>query len=439
MSSSLVQLNSFIKRCKMLLLVIALGYHVGSAKPAIDSLLTVAQTAKDTMLIDALNQLAYEYKSIDIELVLVYADSAIALSKKIGYVKGIGNAYLNKGHYFKVIGNHNAAKACYVWAGIQHNHIGSKKGVSAAFNGIASLAYLKGNLTIALTYFLKSLALSEEVNDQKGVGMTLNNIGVINLEQGNSAKALKYYQKAYDTFKQIGDENNVADALNNIGNIYNTRGENDEALNYYKQALAINTKIGDLKDESVIINNIGIIHFDRKQYKEALSCYLQSLNIDEKLKDQQALSVTCNNISNCYFHMKMLYAAKKYADRAFEISSVQQYKSDIVTSLNMLYKITDALGDYKEALSYYKLYKTYSDSLFNQETKAQLETIEKQYETQKAENERLLKTLQTTTPNQQASATVQQEMKESIQVVALVLIGFIVVVYLVFFIARNNS
>lgn len=438
MSFNLAPHNKYTKLILVLLVMACFTCKKITAKPIIDSLLAITQTAKDTLLADALSQLAYEYKNIDIERVLIYADSSIALSNKLNYTKGVANAYINKGYYYKITGNHSQAKACYVWAYILHTNIGNKKGVSAALNSIASLAYLKGNIRVALTYFIQSLTLSEEIDDKKGIGMTLNNIGVINLEQGNSAKALEYYEKAYHAFRELGDDNNMADALNNIGNIYNANGNSDEALIYYKQALEINTKIGDLKDESVIINNIGTIHSERSQYKEALSCYLKSLGIDEKLKDQQALSVTCNNISNCYFHMNMLYAAKKYAERALEISLNQQYKSDIVTSLNMLHKITDALGDYKQSLAFYRLYTVYSDSLFNQETKEQLEAIEEQYHAQKMENERLLKTLETKTTLKPSKTVIQKEMKENIQVVALVLIAFIVVVYLVFFIAKNN-
>lgn len=428
------------KYFKLVILSVALlASTQHKAATVTDSLLALTKIAKDTTLVNVLNQLAYEYRNIDIEQSLIYADSTIALSKKINYIKGLGTAYINKGNYYKTTGDLDKAKACFVWANIQHNNIGNLKGVSAAINGIASLEYAKGNLPIALTYFIQSLTISEKINDWRGVAMTLNNIGVINEEQGNFSKSLEYYERAFHTFKEIGDENNMADALNNMGNIYNTQGIVDEALKYYNQALDINIKIGDLKDESSATNNIGIIYFEDKQYKTALKYHLKSLSIDEKLKDQQAIAVAACNVANCYYYLQMYFAARKYAERALQITREQNYKLDIVTSLDLLFKINDAIGDYKTALAYYKEYNLYSDSLYNEGQKQKLEDIEKQYEAERLENERLLKSLgKDKIANNSDNEQVQQDMKDHVLIIAIVLVAFVVGIYLIYFVARKR-
>lgn len=428
------------KYFKLLVLFVAfLASIQNKAATVTDSLLALTKTAKDTVLLDVLNQLAYEYRNIDIEQSLVYADSAINLSKKYNNIKTLGTAYVNKGNYYRTTGALDKAKACFVWAYIQHNNIGYLKGVSAAINGIASLEFAKGNLPVALSYFIQSLTISEKISDWRGVAMTLNNIGVINEEQGNHSKSLEYYERAYHTFKEIGDENNMSDALNNMGNIYNTQGIVDEALKYYNQALDINIKIGDLKDESVVTNNIGIIYFEDKQYKTALKYHLKSLNIDEQLKDQQAIAIASCNIANCYYYLQMYFAARKYAERALQITREQNYKLDIVTSLDLLFKINDAIGDYKTALAYYKEYNLYSDSLYNEGQKQKLEDIEKQYEAERLENERLLKSLGKDNSISNANnEQVQQDMKDHVLVIAIVLVAFVIGIYLIYFVARKR-
>lgn len=48
----------------------------------IDSLMLAIKSTKDTALVDVYNEISYEYKNIDIEKTLLYADTAIIKSKK---------------------------------------------------------------------------------------------------------------------------------------------------------------------------------------------------------------------------------------------------------------------------------------------------------------------------------------------------------------------
>jgi tetratricopeptide (TPR) repeat protein len=359
----------------------------------IDSLMLAIKSSKDTALVDVYNEISYEYKNIDIEKTLLYADTAIIKSKKINYTRGLGYAYANRGNYFKSTGDNAQARACYVWAYIQHQKIGNLKGIAATLNSLASLHFLQGKLTKALSNFIQSLTISRKINDPRGEAITLNNIGVINQEQKNYSKALEYFEQSYHTFKEIGDKKSMADALNNIGNIYHILGINDDALRHYNEALATYISSGDIKGESSAINNIGLVLYEAKDYKSALKYYHQSLSIDEMLNDKQAQTITCNNIAYCYYNLSMFFAAKKYVLRALKSAQEQEDKIDMVNSYDLLAKLEDKLGNYKEALTYFKLYTACSDSLYSEETRQKLEDIEAQYEAEKAENERLIKVL----------------------------------------------
>ena len=265
--------------------------------------------------------------------------------------------------------------------------------MAAALNSMASLHFLQGKLTKALSNFIQSLTISRKVNDRRGEAITLNNIGVINQEQKNYSKALEYFEQSYHTFQEIGDKKSMADALNNIGNIYHILGINDDALKHYNEAMEIYISLGDIKGEASAINNIGLVHFEEKDYKKALKYYHKSLSVDEQLNDKQSQTITCNNIAYCYLNLNMFFAGKKYAIRALKSAQEQDDVIDMVNSYDLLAKLEDKLGNYKEALVYYKLHAAYNDSLYSEETRQKLENIEAQYEAEKAENERLIKAL----------------------------------------------
>lgn len=407
-------------------------------QPTIDSLLLKTKVTRDTALVDLYNELAYEYRSVDVDKTLMYTDSAIAKSKKINYIRGLGNAYTNRGNYFKNIGDNAQARACYVWAYIQHQKNNDKKGLSATINSIASLHFLQGKLTLALSNFIKSLTLSRQINDRRGEAITLNNIGVINQEQKNYSKALEYYEQSYHTFKEIGDIKLMPDPLNNIGNIYHILGITEDALRFYNEAMATYINLGDAKGESSTMTNIGLIYYENKDYKTALKYYHKSLSIDEKLNDKQAQTITCNNVAYCYYNLKMFFAAKNYAERALKSSLEQNDKIDMVNSYELLAKIEDELGNYKKALTYYKLFTTNSDSLYSEETRQKLEDIEAQYEAEKSENERLIKALGKDTDKEVTGGEIKDGINRNVQTIALVLISFVLVMFGIVYLSKRK-
>ncbi len=398
----------------------------------IDSLLIALKSSRDTAVVDIYNELAYEYKNIDVEKTLLYADTAIAKSKKLNYIRGLGYAYANRGNYFKNVGDNAQARACYVWSYVQHQKVGNKKGIAASLNSMASLHFLQGKLTKALSNFIQSLTISREINDRRGEAITLNNIGVINQEQKNYSKALEYFEQSYHTFNDIGDKKSMADALNNIGNIYHILGMYDDALKHYNEAMQTYVSLGDIKGEGSAINNIGLVHFEEKDYKTALKYYHKSLSVDEKLNDKQSQTITCNNIAYCYLNLDMFFAAKKYATRALKSAQEQDYAIDMANSYDLLAKLEDKLGNYKEALVYFKLHAAYTDSLYSEETRQKLENIEAQYEAEKAENERLIKSLGKD-KEIETTATARFRIEENLKLLAIVGSTVIVVMLSLFF------
>lgn len=428
-----------VKIIPVLLMFLVTSAAVAVSRSEADSLKQALRAAKDTAIADIYNKLSYHYRNSDPKKTLAYADSAIAQAKKVKYVTGLGDGYLNKGNYFRTTGDNAGARACYIWAYVQHKNSGNKQGLSSTLNGFASLHFLQGNLSVALSYFISSLKISEEIGDRKGIAVTLNNIGVINLEQKNFSKALEYFERAYHTFKELNDQNSMADALNNIGNIYHTQGIADEAIKYFEHALNVYTGIGDNKGKSTVLNNIGLVYFDKEDYTQAIRYYHQSIALDEALDDKQAITIASNNMGSSYYNLKMYYTAKKYAERALALEKMQNDRIDMVNTYDLLYRIEDALGNYKPALEYYKLYKAYSDTLYNEDARQKLEDIEAQYQAEKTENERLVRTLGKEQPSGDSLSDVDREMKRTILTVAVVLVAFLGGMYVVFFIVKRRQ
>jgi cytochrome c-type biogenesis protein CcmH/NrfG len=129
----------------------------------------------------------------------------------------------------------------------------------------------------------------------------------------------------------------------------------------------------------------------------------------------------------------MFFASKKYVLRALKSAQEQEDKIDMVNSYDLLAKLEDKLGNYKEALNYFKLYTACSDSLYSEETRQKLEDIEAQYEAEKAENERLIKVLGKEQDIESVGKLASYGLFANPQVIALISIAAIILATGVYF------
>ena len=403
----------------------------------IDSLFAVFKTAKqDSIKINALNGLAYEFRSNNADTAIYFASEALALATKTNYETGIINAYLykaiatmNLGKYGEALKNNmNALKVCDELLSSEKATDKSKilKLKAGAYSSIANIYDEQGNYTEALKNNFAALKIREETKDKVGIAASYNNIGNIYAVQGNYPEALKNLFAALKIKEETGDKNSIANSYNNIGSTYYNHGDYTQALKYHLAALKMRQEIGDKRGISSSYNNIGIIHDDKANYPEALKYQFAALKIQEEIGDQQGIAFSYDNIGLVYMHENDYDKALKYfsdylksseeiednsgiADAYINIGNVytkQKKNSDASLYLNKglllskeigsldyikngydgLAKLDSAQGNFKQALEHYKLYINYRDSLFNEENTKKLVQSQMQYEFDKKES-----------------------------------------------------
>ncbi len=145
----------------------------------IDSLFAVFKTAKqDSIKVNALNGLAYEFRSNNADTAIYFASEALALATKTNYETGIINAYLykaiatmNLGKYGEALKNNmNALKVCDELLSSEKATDKSKilKLKAGAYSSIANIYDEQGNYTEALKNNFAALKIREETKDNWG-------------------------------------------------------------------------------------------------------------------------------------------------------------------------------------------------------------------------------------------------------------------------------
>ena len=392
---------------------------------AIDSLEKVLKKSEDTLKVNVLNGLAWEYRKIDIEKALQYSNNALTLSEKNNFKKGKGNSYSRIGDIYYYDLEYDKALKFYSKSLEIREDIGDKKGVAKSLQNIGDVNINQGDYKNGLSYYLRSLEIYQSFDDKKS--MPLNNIAASYLYLGDYENALIYYVRALETFEALGNKKLMINPSLGVGNVYKAVGNYKKALTYYKKALAISsevkskpgvakslTTIGNIYEKllsndtaleyylkSLVITeqledkpaialslmNIGNIYSSKKNYEKALENYRTALIINEEIGDKNGSSKALLNIGTLYSNKGDMEKAMKYLKKGLMLAQSIDSKEIMMEGNETLSDVYLKKEDYKNAYNYYRLHAGIKDSLMNENNSKNMAEIQTKYETDKKEKE----------------------------------------------------
>ena len=380
----------------------------------------------DSTKADLLFEISKNYRGSNPDTAIFYTQQAFSLSEKIGYKKGIGNAYNGFGGISYEKGDYTIALEYYQKSLKICTEIGYKKGIGNARNGIGSIYYSECNLPEALENHSTALKIRKEIGDKQGIAYSLCNIGVIYSGQGNDFQALNNLLTALKMMEELGDKRGIELCYLKIGDIYYVQTNFPEALKNYRASLKISEEIGNKHGIADSYYSIGNIYYGQgnfqqaekniliglKKYQEiglkdgisnAYYClgtiYLAQGNYSESLKDCFIALKMCeqllnkDGIANLYILMGNVYEKQgklkeslKYELKGLSLALEVGDKDHLKRAYANLARINAKLKNYKSAYDYEVLFKQYYDSIYNTENENKLTSLQMHYEYDKKES-----------------------------------------------------
>ncbi|MGZ4034168.1 MAG: tetratricopeptide repeat protein [Bacteroidia bacterium] len=355
----------------------------------IDSLQKELNKAKeDTSKVNALLVLCKQDGIITDSIRSIYAESALKLSQKLNYKKGTINAFISLGTTSNDLGKFGEAlKYLNEALMIYSENPGNKFILASIYNQTGSVYYYKGDYTIALSYYLKSLTLYEECKKIRQAAYVEYNVSLIYFQNKEYDKAIEYTNKTTDLLKQLKDTVSISSAISQLGNIYYEQHKYDLALKYYKESLEFTKR---LKDKSYTLTNlsgIGNALFEIKKYPEALDYRKMALEIAKEINDQHNTGACLVNIGDSYHQMGKIKESIIFLNEAIDLSKKTGSKKITSDAYFSLFEVYKKENDFKEALKYHELYTNLNDTLFNEENAQQINDLSAKYENEKKEKE----------------------------------------------------
>ncbi|GAA4455848.1 hypothetical protein GCM10023189_24190 [Nibrella saemangeumensis] len=321
---------------RLLLLIVLFGHIAFAQTPRIDSLRQLlAQTRTDTGQVWVLAQLGNSYRVVSPDSGLYFAQQALTLSRKIGFVKGEVRALTNLGRIIQD----------------------------------------QGNLPKALQYQFDALKLAQENNLPDEMDWPLNRLGSINNALGNHQQARQYYYQALRIFRAKRNEHDIAIAQSNIAYNFIQLNQPDSALAYADSAYRTITRLRSSQTTALqlVLNVLGRCYVKKKQSDKALYYFRKGIQASIRQQDHRNSSQIYINIAYLYrqHHQpdSCFYYARKALDEANEIG----FTEGVLHASTLLAEYFRQRRNFEQAFGYQQMMIGAQDSLFG---KANVHAVE---------------------------------------------------------------
>ena len=323
----------------------------GQAQHKIDSLQEILSSHKapDSIHAFVLNQIGFEYWTIDPLKSEKFGREAETLSQMISYPRGIAMA-----------------------------------------NRVIGVSYWsRGDFFQALTHLLKSQKVYRSIDDHMGEANSTMNIGLVYADQKDYGRALENFQHAIQLFEKLHSRDRIGITYNKIGTVYLEKGDLDKSKDYLTRALQIHQQYRSGFGIMEGSNRMGLLYRELHNYDSAISFLERSLSLAEKSKDQEHTVKNLENLASVFILKKQFDKAKTLLDKAYPLAFKHQYRKGLRDILNDYKEIYIVRKDYARALDYTIRYEGIKDSIFGEEKAAQIANLELEY--QQAQQQQAIK------------------------------------------------
>jgi len=288
---------------------------------------------EDSIKANLLNQLSFRILKNQPPKALEYAESALKLSDKLHFQKGIGESKINLAAFYLFDGKaDNALKT-----GLEAARIAEKQNLielmASSYATLGSIYQNQLNFDVAFQYLEKSRRITKNP-------LTLSKIfmgeGGIARKRKKFDSALYYYQRVIDIMKETNDDYRTSEAYYNIGVVYLKDDKESLAMEYYQKALISARSSGNRRAEGIALGYIGDQLVFQKKYKEAEAIFVQTLAFGKELNDTKLLKDSYMELielknqqgkfDESHFYMKNYYQLKDSLvniERANKIAELQ--------------------------------------------------------------------------------------------------------------------
>lgn len=275
-------------------------------------------------------------------------------------------------------------------------------GIALAYQAQSNIYENQGFYDKATKQVFKSLEILEKTGDSARIADTYYRLAVLEYRTKNFLKAIEYNQEAIKIYDQINDQYFKAQALNDIGVNYKKLNDLPNAEKYYIEALEIAQETKNIALQGSLLQNLGTIYTTTNRYNQGIQFLKESIELSESIKAKRRVATAKIALARAFANNDENDLAIEIIDKSTPYLLESENLSLLVTALKVKSDAHKNQSNFKLAIETFEASQTLKDSLFNEETSKEIETIRTVYELDKKEAEIALQQEEIKTLNAQA-------------------------------------
>jgi len=280
------------------------------------------------------------------------------------------------------------------------------RGSQYAYNAMA-LQYAKdGTFAQAIDFGTRAVNTAEKYNDTSdGVGQLYDNLGLFYYNTKQYSQSIPYLQKAFTIDKKNKDLTGLLDVAQAIMSAYYLSHEYNKAIEVLAQIEKNYTSSNT--DALIPVTGIALICYTVTGKQEYAKPYLaRLLRYSAKHGElDQSQAYVYNYLIIYYLHLNQYRNAEKYCIVNDTFTHFYKIPRIISSNYGWWASADSGLGHFKAAFDHLGKEKKINDTLFNGESRKQLNELKIKYETEKKEQNIELLTKQALLQNTQLQKT----------------------------------
>lgn len=320
---------------------------------AVPAGMAIAQTVSQGAVaeVDSLNSLAGIYVRTDPDSALFVIEKSLALADQLDYLEGQALGHFLLGNYYQN----------------------------------------RGQLELSYRSFNRALQMNEALGNVRRLAECYNSIGDIFRRQKNYKEATRYYELSLNHATSLKDTVLISENINNFGDVFRDQRDYETAIAHYERALALDLKIENGFGITDSYNNLGDVYLYLGSADQAIGYYNRALKLAESMNNQLEIADNLNKLGRVYAEKQDYEAALFYSKLAATVSTRIKLTEELMEAYNNLTEVYQQVGRFDKALESHKLYSQFRDSLLDVRSVRQISEMQFLYESEKKDNEILLK------------------------------------------------
>lgn len=208
---------------------------------------------------------------------------------------------------------------------------------------------LLGNYNEAISYFQKAEQIAKNDKDNSSLALSYVYQSIIQASKGESKEGL--IDKAIELF-DINDTAELAFAYNTKGITYLFGEKISESLKYFEDSLRYYEQLNDSNGQAKVLHNLGFAYSMLGSFEHSKSTYERSIQQAESAGKYPYI-MTYNNIAIIYNYSGDFNEARKFAEKALNLSQKLDYKRDMAYAYWTLGMITSNIEEFIQAEDYF--------------------------------------------------------------------------------------